>query len=217
MIQQLNDVATEGLVGQVAQNGQKIAAGGLGVIYQQYKAGTALANSVTETSLFTLTSIAPQILGNSALSSVATSVAIPAIPAGFLQLGTGIKGDLYGTIATTGTPTLRVRVVLKNSAGTVVYTLADAPATTLGAITGTTELYVNFDCVTAAVGSSGSIIGRIAVTYGTTSVLNTVIKQAATAVSVDTTAGYSLDVLATWGTASASNTLNLLIGTVGIY
>jgi hypothetical protein len=152
-----------------------------------------------------------------AQAAVASSIAIPSIPGGFLALGTGFSGNLYGTIATTGTPTLRVRVVLKNSSGTVVYTLTDSTATSLSAITGTTELVVNFDAVCSATGTSGAMIGRIAVTYGTSATANTVIKAVATSVTVDTTQAYSLDVLATWGTASASNTLNTLIGTIGVY
>jgi len=212
-----NDASTESLVETITQGGNVLKAGDTGIAYQQYKAGTALANSTTETSLFTLTSIAPQLVGNMAQAAVASSIAIPSIPSGFLALGTGFSGNLYGTIATTGTPTLRVRVVLKNSAGTVVYTLADSTATSLSAITGTTELVVNFDAVCSATGTSGAMIGRIAVTYGTSATANTVIKAVATSVTVDTTQAYSLDVLATWGTASASNTLNTLIGTIGVY
>ena len=218
MILKQNDVSSEGVVNKVAQNGGSLSVGDFGYIYQQYKAGTAIANTVTETSMFTGTSIAPQLVGNMAQASTTTTVPIPALPAGFMALGTGIKGDLYSTIATTGTPTLRVRVVLKNpNTGAVVYTLGDSGAVALGAITGTTELYVNFDAVCSSVGTAGSMVDRIAVTYGTTSVLNTVIKQAPASVTVDTTQGYLVDVLLTWGTASASNTTNLIMGTVGIY
>jgi len=217
MVQQLNDVSTEGLVGRIAQNGTGINAGGFGIATQQYKAGTALANSTTETSLFTLTSLAPQITGSQPLAAVATTGTLIGLPPNFLSLGTGFKGQLYGTIANTGTPNIRVRVVLRNSAGTVTYTLADTTATAMSTITGTTELFVDFDAVTSAVGTSGAIIGRIAVTYGTSATANVTIKAATASVTVDTTQQYSLDVLATWGAASASNTLNVLIGTVGIY
>jgi len=118
MILKQNDVSTEGLVNRVFQNGQTVNVGDMGNLLQQYALGTALSNSVTETSVFTLTALAPQIVGN-----------------------------------------------------------------------------------------SGSILGRIALTYGTTAILNTTIKAAPAAVTVDTTQSYTLDVLFTWGTANASNTI----------
>lgn len=219
MIQQLNDLATEGMVGRVSQGGNQVAAGGIGVIWQQYAAGTALANSTTETSLLSTTKVSPQLTGNAALSALATSIPIPAIPANFLSLGTQIRGKLYGTIADTGTPTLRIRVVLKNSAGTVVYTLADSTAIALVAITGTSEFEVNFDSIVSAVGTSGSLTGRVSFLYSSTLASGSAplrIGAAPAAVTVDTTAGYSLDVLATWGAASASNTLNIAIGSIEV-
>lgn len=206
MILKQNDVSTEGLVSRVFQNGQTVNVGDMGNLLQQYALGTALSNSVTETSVFTLTALAPQIVGNSARAGH-TTLALPVIPGGFLGLGTALRGQIYGTITNTGTPTVRARVVLKNSAGTVVYTLADTTATATTAITGTRELYIEFDAMTAAVGTSGSILGRIALTYGTTAILNTTIKAAPAAVTVDTTQSYTLDVLFTWGTANASNTI----------
>lgn len=207
MILKQNDVATEGLVNKVSQNGQTVNVGDVGNLLMQYGLGTALSNSTTETSLFTLTALAPQIVGNMAQVPVTTTVSLPLIPGNFLALGTALRGQIYGTITNTGTPTVRARVVLKNSAGTVVYTLADTTATATTAITTTKELYIEFDAMTAAVGTSGSLIGRIALTYGTTAILNTTIKAPAAAVTVDTTQPYSLDVLFTWGAASASNTI----------
>jgi hypothetical protein len=213
MIQMLT-VSTEALVGRVnGATSQQLNAGDEGVILQQIKAGTALANSTTETSLFTISALAPSIVGN---PSAPAPTILPAIPGNFLFLGTWFRVKIYGTIATTGTPTLRIRAVLKNTAGTVAYTLSDSTATTLGAITGTTELLTEVDIVTSSLGTSGSLTARSAVTYGTTSVLNTVIKAAAAAVTVDTTQQYTLDVLATWGTASSSNTLNTLLASVEI-
>ena len=214
-----NDVSTEGMVGTVTQNGGNVRVGQIGILYQLYKAGTALANSTPETSLLTPANVPPQLVGNMAQSATTTSVPIPALPAGWFALGTQIRGKLFGTIANTGTPTLRVRVVLKNSAGTVVYTLADTTAIATVTITGTTELEVNFDSIVSAVGTTGSVTSRASFLYSSTLASGSAplrIGAAAAAVTVDTTQAYSLDVLATWGAASASNTLNISIGSIEV-
>ena len=215
MIQLLKNTSTEAMVGAIAQNGNIVNAGYVGVLLQQYGDGTALANSTTETSIFTTTKLAPSILGPA--SATSSTVPLPVIPGNFLGLGEQIRGRVLGKIANTGTPTIRVRVVLKNSAGTVVYTLADSTALTMSTITGTTEFKLDFDSIVSAVGTSGSITSRLGIDYGTTATTASVfLRQAPAAVTVDTTAQYTLDVLATWGAASASNTLTVSIATIEV-
>lgn len=217
MIKKVNVTGSDGLVGRIIQGGNFVNTGDLGVLFQQYKAGTALASSVVETSLWTLTAVSPQIVGNAAQVATVSTVPIPVFPPNWLTLGTQLRGRLYGTIANTGTPTIQVRVVLKNSAGTVVYALADTTAITMSTITGTTELFVEFDSIVSAVGTSGSITSRAGISYGTTATTASVfLRQAAAAVTVDTTQSYSLDVMATWGTSSASNTLNIAVATIEV-
>lgn len=200
MIQILNDVATEGLVGRIAFPFGQITAGGIGVIEQQYTAGAAIANTTTETSLMTPSLFAPQINGNPAITSANSTLS--GIPGNFLALGTSFQKKVVGTIANTGTPTLRTRVVLRNtSTNAIVYTLADTTAVAM-TTTSTTDFEVNFDLMTRAVGTSGAIYGRVSHRYA-----NTTVYAAVTTTTVDTTQSYYFDVLVTWGAASASNTI----------
>jgi hypothetical protein len=215
MIQILKNTSTEAVVGAIAQGGNIIQAGGVGVLLQQYGAGTPLTNSTVETSVFTTTKLAPQILGP--ISATSSTVSLPLIPGNFVALGTQIRGRIIGTLNNTGTPTIRLRVVLKNSAGSVVYTLADTTALTMSTITGTTEAKIDFDSIVTAVGTSGSVTSRIGLDYGTTATTASVfLRQAPAAVTVDTTASYTLDVLATWGAASSSNILVASIATIEV-
>ena len=200
MIQILNDVSTEGLVGRIAYPFGQITAGGIGVIEQQYTAGAAIANTTTETSLMTPSLFAPQINGNPAINPLNSTLS--GFPANFLALGTSFNKKIVGTIANTGTPTLRTRVVLKNTTtGAIVYTLADTTATAMTTVS-TVDFEVNFDLMTRAVGSTGQLYGRVSHRYATTTVY-----AAVTTTTVDMTQPYYFDVLVTWGAASASNTL----------
>jgi len=210
MVYLLNDVSTEGTVNRITVpgngGGYQVIAGPVSIIEQQIKAGTAQANTTTETSLFTLASLNPNATGSPYIG--VSALTIPAIPANMLVPGVGFTGKFIGTIANTGTPTLRTRVVLKNSAGTVVYTLADTTATAMTTV-GTVDFEVNFDLMTSSIGTAGAIVGRVSHRYSTTQV-----NAVAASVAVDTTQGYFLDVLCTWGAASASNTLNVLMSTI---
>lgn len=201
MVQFDNDVSTENIVGIVRTPSGQVNAGAIGVVFEQYAAGTAIASTTTETSLLTtgLTSQAQGITG----SPYVTTTSLPVIPANFLVPGVLYTGRVVGSIANTGTPTLRTRVVLRNSAGTITYTLAD---TTAVAMTTTTavDFEVSFDFMTAAIGTSGSLVGRISHRYA-----STLVPVAAAAVTVDTTQLYTIDVLQTWGASSSSNTLTV--------
>ena len=201
MIQFLNDVATEGLVMQAKTPSGIINAGAVGTVFQQYAAGTAIASTTTETSLLStgLTSQAQNITG----SVYITTTSLPVIPANFLNVGVRFAGKVVGSIANTGTPTLRTRVVLRNTSGTIVYTLADTTATAMTTISAS-DFEVNFDFMTAAIGTSGSLVGRISHRYATT-----LVPVAAAAVTVDTTQQYTIDVLQTWGASSSSNTITV--------
>ena len=174
-----------------------------GDIYQQYGATTAIASSVTETSVLKPTAQA-------SLQQNITPTAIPNLPANSLTLGSVLSGNLRGSIANTGTPDLTVRVVLKNSAGTVVYALATTGATTMTTISAS-DFQIQFEAAVAATGTSGSVVGWLAVRYATTTIY---VKP--TAVTVDTTQAYSVDVLLTWSASSASNTATVTYGSIGI-
>jgi len=166
-----------------------------GSFYLQTAASASYNTSVVETSLLKASAQAQGISGN----IFVPSTALPVLPANWAALGTLITGRLAGTIANTGTPAIRVRVVLKNSAGTVIYTLADSASL---AMTSTTAVdwVINFESMVRVVGASGQFGSRIDHRYATT-----VVPTAYANVTVDTTVAYSLDVLATWDASSASN------------
>jgi len=174
-----------------------------GDVYQQYGATTAIASTTTETSILKPTAQA-------SLQQNITPTAIPNLPANSLTLGSVLSGSFRGTIANTGTPNLTIRVVLKNSAGSVVYALATTGATAMSTVS-TSDFEVKFESVPAAVGTSGSVVSWLAVRYATTTIY-----VYPAAVTVDTTQAYSVDVLLTWGASSASNTCTVFNGQIGI-
>lgn len=201
MIQFLNDIATENIIGVAKTPAGQVNAGGVAVVFEQYAPGIAIASTTTETSLLStgITSQAQAITGSPYL----TTTSLPVIPANYLVPGVLYTGRVVGSIANTGTPTLRTRVVLRNSAGAITYTLSDTTATAM-TTTSAVDFEVSFDFMTAAIGTSGSLAGRISHRYGTT-----LVPAISAPVTVDTTQSYTIDVLQTWGASSASNTLTV--------
>jgi hypothetical protein len=148
--------------------------------------GTAVANTTTETIIF------PNVT----------------IPANYMQDGRCLRIRCQGQHSTTGTPTLIFRVRWGGVAGTV---LALSPTFTCGS--GVTAKLWDFDVILQcrANGSSGTIVA-----IGDVCVVGATVPSAAmcaggdatpAATAVDLTADTALSVTATWGTASASNTL----------
>lgn len=176
-------------------------------IFQQTTASTALANSVVETNLIT----------------VANGKGSTTIPAGALawnntydpngpQLATGSSGckvmvRVVGTIANTVTPTLRLRLGFTNAAGTTSY-LADTTAIATATITGTSRFVAEFEVLVVSYGTSGTVLGGGFYEYfPTTTTTNKFYAPQLSTGTFDTTALYTVGVFATWGTASASNTI----------
>lgn len=174
------------------------------VQYIQYAPSTAIANSTTETSL----------INNSATTAFGT-----------LAFGaTGLTNDwnlpnlagagaLYrlkmgGIITNTATPNLTIRLTATNAAGTVS-TLSTTGALATVAITGTgnwlLEATIAVTAYSATVGSFATM-GRF--DYGQTTLLTTGLNLPWTSVgTLDTTSYFILDAKATWGAASASNSI----------
>lgn len=177
---------------------------------------TAVANTVTETSLFTgdnstTTPIIVQ-MGSAPFYQYPGSTRI--LPPGSLTEGSMFNMDFYGSIANTGTPNLQLRLSLTNAAGTVA-AIADSTAVAMTTTSGTVFFHVmaGFN-VQAASKTAGIINGWCGYEYlavGTQSVAP-VLKTTA----FDTTAQYTIDLLATWGTASASNTCVINYGAIEI-
>lgn len=177
-----------------------------------------------------LTGTQAEVIGSSsavgsayANSSVATTVS-PAsgaafLPANFFLPSYGNGRRLYvkafGVLSTTATPNLTVGVTLNttqgayNASGILATSAATAQAS--GATNSLWELDIMISCVTS--GSSGSALatGRFAIA-GTTTGAARVSSSAAnpnTAFTFNTQSAYYLEMFATWGTASASNTLTV--------
>jgi hypothetical protein len=147
--------------------------------------GTAVANTTTETIIF------PNVT----------------IPANYLQDGRCLRLRCQGQHSTTGTPTLIFRVRWGGVAGTVICL---SPTFTCGTVTA--NLW-DFDVIIQcrANGSSGTLvaIGDVCVQGATVPGQLMCAGGAATpaATVCDLTADTALSVTATWGAASASNTL----------
>jgi hypothetical protein len=161
-------------------------------------AGTAVANTVTLTSLFTGATIGGSLT----------------IPANTLQVGSMLRFELFGTYSSL-TPTLNVQVSL---GGTVVM------QGTTPAFATQTGFSWAFDHVTGpgiliqVIGASGKALGgdRFNCNGGGSCTLNAsgVLNTATSQVTVNTTGALAIDIKVAWSVASASNTIQLLGGAI---
>lgn len=157
-----------------------------GVVFTSTATAT-VANSVAETSI------------------IGTGVGTKTLPANFFVAGKTVRLHLRGVVSETGTPTLQIKVkygatVLLDSTALALVAgipananwecVADITCRTTGA-TGTVQCSGNFNYQTASISSAADhhwLPANLA--------------------TIDTTASSALDVTATWGTASASNTIS---------
>lgn len=184
-----------------------------GTPFIQYAAATSLTNSTAETSLFAGITTLPAN-GQASTTTANFGVNYPMdcstlyIPGNVLTPGAFLKYHMAGTIATTGTPTLRIRPGFITGAGTFAGIL-DSTALTLPTITGTNDFTVDAEMVCISAGATGSVGVRMAISFGTnsTTMVSTVLLIPYAVLSVDTTQTYQFDIRATWGSASTSNVL----------
>lgn len=149
--------------------------------------GTALANSTT------LTDISP------AKSLV--------IPAQYLYPGQVFQVVANGRVSTTATPTLNLGIYYGAVAGTALGTTG-AITTTSGVTNVPWRLEAWVKIKTKGATGTALTIGEVGGISGTAGVSVVPIPASAPAdVTIDTTAAKDLTVGATWGTASASNTI----------
>lgn len=177
-----------------------------GAFYILGSPATAYTNSVTETSLFVGES--PVYLGSPPQTAYPGSTRV--LPAGALTTGSVFKFDFYSQFANTAAPTIRLRLGLVNSTGTFT-PIADTTAIATTTETGTVWSHIMAGFDVASVGKLGSTAGFIGLEYGPT--MNSIISPLAIT-SIDTTQQYTLDIRATWGVASTSNSLQLAYGTI---
>ena len=157
--------------------------------------GSALQNSAAETSVFSLVT--------GAAGSTHT------VEGGSARVGTHYRLVVYGTIGTTGTPTLRIRG--KYGASTIADTTAAGLANNTN---GTFRLVVEFQF--GAVGAAGAVgvfiwFDYAAATGGAVTPLR--IEGGSSLGSLDTTTDKDLDVTLQFGTANAAN----IITPFGLY
>ena len=189
-----------------------------GATYIQYGASTAIANTTTETSIFAGSPSTATFAQQGSANYPASTLQIPGINSiagtyGGHKAGTMWGWNFYGSIGITGTPNIRVRATLTNSAGTV-YTVADTAAVAATNFSGTQSAQIFGNYSVGTYGTSGSINGVIAIVYGGTH--SGSIVSPITTVTLDTTASYTFDIKFTWGTQSSSNTFTNTFGQFGV-
>lgn len=184
---------------------QRFAIKDSGIPSQQYLGGsTSSAGTTTnvESTIFTTTTSAAVSNTTTETTILGTAAGTKTLPANLFQTaGRTIRVTVRGTIANTGTPTLDVKLKLGST------TIASLGATTLSAITGTTNFVATVDVTCRATGASGTVQANGIFTYFTAAGTPASIQFADTNTTINTTVTQTLDVTATWGTASASNTI----------
>jgi hypothetical protein len=166
-------------------------------------AGTAIANTVTETILF------PNIT----------------VPANYMQDGRALRGRIFGAYGTTATPSLIFTIRWGGVAGTVLAKSATNVLTSgVGGGASMTALFsLDYLIQTRSNGSTGTLftVGDAVLYTSTLATAGTVtnygmpviLASGATggttpvAVTADLTADTALSITATWGTANAANSI----------
>lgn len=161
--------------------------------YSQLNLGTAYASSVT------LTDISP---GGTVAGEAFT------FPAGYLQVGQQFRVRAKGIISNTGTPNLTLGVYYGGTAGTALAsTGAVATVTSLSNSVWSMEADLRVD----ATGTSGSIrtLASASGIYASPTFFPA--SSSGNNVTVDTSVAKILTIGATWGTNSASNSIQVVM------
>jgi hypothetical protein len=165
--------------------------------YSQLNLGSALANSVAATDITAGANTAGEAF---------------TLPASYLQVGMQFRVKARGIISNTGTPTLLLGLYYGGVAGTAL--------ATTGAVATVASLSNNIWSLDAdlridGVGTGGAIrtLGVVSGPYAAATSLPAS-SSSGNSVSVNTSTANILTVGATWGTASASNTLQVVMFTV---
>ncbi len=169
-------------------------------IWAATSAGTPITNSTSSTSIFT---------GASSIGSLT-------IPANTLQVGSRLRFNIFGTLSAnaTSSPTLTIKFLLGGA--TLSSWTTPAAATTYSGIGWITyESPIGF--LVQAIGSSGKIIGVGGFNgFGWTANLfsNNALSAPPSQVTINTTTALAVDLQFQWSVASASESIQLLGGTI---
>lgn len=150
-------------------------------------AGTAYANSSAATDI----SPTPQLT----------------LPAGYMYIGQRIRVVGYGIFSTTGTPNLTLGVYYGGVAGTL---LCGTGAVATGSGAASWPWRIQAEIYVRSLGSSGTVWANGLVFLGTSLTATSTLwipNSQTQPITINTTTANALTVGATWGTASASNTI----------
>lgn len=140
------------------------------------------------------------------------------LPANFLDMGTRIEIDAYGTFSNTSTPTLLLGFYYGGVAG-VALAATSAITTTTGATNWPFKLH--YEGHVRSLGTAGTILGTGYIDLATSLTAYThrpIPETALATVTIDTTTAKAITLGAQWGTSSASNTLTchaITVTTIG--
>lgn len=163
-----------------------------GVIFTSTATAT-VANTVSETSI------------------VGTGVGTKTLPANFFVAGKTVRIRVKGTLGDTLTPTLQI----KAKYGATV--ILDSTAVTLVTFSGTPQFAIDLDITCRSTGAAGTVqCGGTWDIQPTGVGTNTRYWLPQNLATIDTTASSALDVTATWGAASASNTISGTITSIEV-
>ena len=153
-------------------------------------------------SVFVQTASATVASSTTETTIIGTGTGSLTLPANYFTAGKTITFQMYGTIGSILTPTLRIKAKL----GTV--TLIDTTAATLTTITGTNLFSTEGMITCRSTGATGAFIGQgLALYYTGVSGLAGIASPSTATSAVDTTVAQTFDITVTWGTSSASNTI----------
>src|SRR5947209_6004340 len=165
--------------------------------FSQVNVGTALANSVAATDVSPGANTAGQAF---------------TFPASYLRVGQQYRVTATGIISNTGTPNLTLGIYYGGAAGTALATTG-ALATLTGLSNAlwklSAELRVDAEGTSGAIRTLGTCVGPFSGT-----VFLPATSSSGNSVTVDTSAAKILTVGATFGTASASNSLQVITYTI---
>lgn len=139
---------------------------------------------------------------------------LPVIPAGKLRPGSQLEIDARGAFSTTGTPTLVLGFYIGTQAAAITTALAESSVITTGTGAASWPWELHWEGIVTAIGTAGSITGQGTLVLGTAltayaAAVPIPISAALRSVAIDTTIARAIGVCATWGTSSASNTVQV--------